>query len=237
TFNIAPVWTRLISTTTLFTFGGFVRQDRFNYYPSGDVFADGTGLIPGGSSATLNQQRKLTNAGLRSDVSYVKGKHNVKAGVTFQHTFLTENFNFGVTDPAFNAVCLNAADASPFTSPTPTFLGNCTGALEPNDGTDTRATERTRVGSIQADCIEGRVRNSEVEILRKERMLKRDAGFDVVFALHVGHIRAQARVGQFPLLIERCRGASGNESRTVRNNVSTRVVVEAVLTDEPSEGE
>src|SRR6266566_5197137 len=140
TFNIAPVWTRLISTTTLFTFGGFVRQDRFNYYPSGDVFADGTGLIPGGSSATLNQQRKLTNAGLRSDVSYVRGKHNVKAGVTFQHTFLTENFNFGVTDPAFNAVCLNAADASPLTSPTPTFLGNCTGALEPNDGTDTRAT-------------------------------------------------------------------------------------------------
>jgi len=101
TFNIAPVWTRLISTTTLFTFGGFVRQDQFNYYPSGNVFADGTGFIPGGSSATLNQQRKLTNAGLRTDVSYVKGKHNVKAGVTFQHTFLTENFNFGITDPAF----------------------------------------------------------------------------------------------------------------------------------------
>ena len=140
TFNIAPVWTRLISTTTLFTFGGFVRQDKFNYYPSGNVFADGTGLIPGGSSATLNQQRKLTNAGLRTDVSYVKGRHNVKAGVTFQHTFLTENFNFGVTDPAFNAVCLNVSDASPFTGPTPTFQGNCTGALEPNDGTDTRAT-------------------------------------------------------------------------------------------------
>jgi hypothetical protein len=140
TFNIAPVWTRLISTTTLFTFGGFVRQDRFNYYPSGNVFADGTGLIPGGSSATLNQQRKLTNAGLRTDVSYVKGKHNVKAGATFQHTFLTENFNFGITDPAFNAVCLNAADASPDTNPTPTFQGNCTGTLEPNDGSDARAT-------------------------------------------------------------------------------------------------
>jgi carboxypeptidase family protein len=140
TFNIAPVWTRLISATTLFTFGGFIRQDRFNYYPTGDVFADGTGLIPGGSSATLNQQRKLTNAGLRSDVSYVKGKHNVKAGVTFQHTFLKENFNFGITDPAFNAVCLNVADASPDTNPTPTFQGNCTGTLEPNDGTDIRAT-------------------------------------------------------------------------------------------------
>src|SRR5882757_7604312 len=99
TFNIAPVWTRLISTTTLFTLGGFVRQDRFNYYPSGNAFADGTGVIPGGSSATLNQQRKLTNAGLRTDVSYVKGKHNVKAGAVFQHTFLTENFNFGITDP------------------------------------------------------------------------------------------------------------------------------------------
>src|SRR5260370_20279860 len=80
---IAPVWARLISTTTLFTFGGFVRQDRFNYYPSANVFADGTGLIPGGSSATLNQQRKFTNAGLRTDASYVKGKHNIKIGAKF----------------------------------------------------------------------------------------------------------------------------------------------------------
>jgi len=58
-----------------------------------------------------------------------------------------------------------------------------------------------------------------------------------VFALHVGHIRAQARVRQLSLLIKRRRGATGNESRTVRKNVSTRVIVEAVLTDEPSEGE
>ena len=101
TFNVAPVWTRLISTTTLFTLGAFVRRDHFNYYASGNPFADGTGLIPGGSSATLNQDRRLTNAGVRTDVSYVKGIHNVKAGVTFQHTFLTENFNFGITDPNF----------------------------------------------------------------------------------------------------------------------------------------
>src|SRR5579864_1686477 len=101
TFNVAPVWTRLISTTTLFTLGAFVRQDQFNYYPSGNVFADGTGLVPSGSSATLNQNRKLASAGLRTDVSYVKGANNVKAGITFQHTFLTENFNFGITDPNF----------------------------------------------------------------------------------------------------------------------------------------
>jgi hypothetical protein len=101
TYNIAPVWTRLISTTTLFTVGAFVRHDQFNYYPSANVFADGTGAIPGGSSATLNQDRKLTNAGLRSDVSYVKGINNIKAGVTYQHTFLTEKFNFGITNPNF----------------------------------------------------------------------------------------------------------------------------------------
>jgi len=130
TFNIAPVWTRLISSTTLFTLGAFVRQDQFNYYPSANVFADGTGLIPGGSSATLNQQRKLTNAGLRSDVSYVKGIHNIKAGATFQHTFLTENFNFGITDPVFNAVCLDAS-ANPDPSPTPTNPAQCANGANP----------------------------------------------------------------------------------------------------------
>jgi hypothetical protein len=107
TFNIAPVWTRLISPTTVYTLGAFVRKDTFNYFPSRDVFADGTGLIPGGSSATLNQQRTLTNAGLRTDLSYVKGINNIKAGVTFEHTFLTEKFNFGITSPAFNSPCLD----------------------------------------------------------------------------------------------------------------------------------
>ncbi|HZC81093.1 MAG TPA: TonB-dependent receptor plug domain-containing protein, partial [Nitrospiraceae bacterium] len=125
TFNIAPVWTRLISSTTLFTFGGFVRQDRFNYYPSGNVFADGTGLIPVGSSATLNQQRKLTNAGLRTEVSYVKGINNIKGGITLEHTFLTEDFNFGITDPNFlpslndanGAPCFNTVTNQPIDSP------------------------------------------------------------------------------------------------------------------------
>jgi len=109
TFNIAPVWTRLISATTLLTVGAFVRRDHFNYYPSANAFADGTGVIPGGSSATLNQDRKLTNAGLRADVSYVKGAHNIKAGGVFQHTFLTENFNFGITDPNFLGSQVDAA--------------------------------------------------------------------------------------------------------------------------------
>lgn len=139
TFNIAPVWTRLISTTTLFTFGGFVRQDKFNYYPSGNVFADGTGLIPGGSSATLNQQRKLTNAGLRTDVSYVKGKHNIKAGATLEHTFLTENFNFGISDPVFNSPCLDAS-SNPVRDITLNDPNQCAGrGFQPNVQTNPNA--------------------------------------------------------------------------------------------------
>jgi hypothetical protein len=136
TYNIAPVWTRLISSTTLLTVGAFVRHDQFNYYPSGNVFADGTGRIPGGSSATLNQDRKLTNAGLRSDVSYVKGVHNIKAGGTFQHTFLTEKFNFGITDPNFLASrgCPNGNPAPDPCAVLPAFDLTAGGRLFPFSG-------------------------------------------------------------------------------------------------------
>jgi hypothetical protein len=39
--------------------------------------------------------------GLRSDVTYVKGINNLKVGVVFQHTLLTENDNIGIVDPTF----------------------------------------------------------------------------------------------------------------------------------------
>ena len=95
TFNIAPTWTRLISSNAVFTLGAFVRQDQYNYYPSNNPFAD-LGPI---NSETIGQDRRLTNAGVRSDISYVKGKHNVKAGITYEHTFLKENDSFGIIDP------------------------------------------------------------------------------------------------------------------------------------------
>jgi len=94
-FNIAPTWTRLISSSAVFTMGAYVRRDQYNYYPSDNPFAD-FGPI---NSETISQDRKLTNAGVRSDISYVKGIHNVKAGVTYEHTFLTENDNLGIIDP------------------------------------------------------------------------------------------------------------------------------------------
>ncbi|MGH9864943.1 MAG: carboxypeptidase regulatory-like domain-containing protein, partial [Candidatus Acidiferrales bacterium] len=40
TFNVAPTWTRLLSSDTVLTLGGFVRQDQYNYYPSGNPLAD-----------------------------------------------------------------------------------------------------------------------------------------------------------------------------------------------------
>src|ERR1700756_5756354 len=88
TFNIAPSWTRLLSSTTVFTLGAFVRRDQFNYYPSGNPFAD---LGPINlQRESIGQNRKLTNAGVRSDLSYVKGIHNVKLGAVYQQTFLDE---------------------------------------------------------------------------------------------------------------------------------------------------
>ncbi len=97
TFNVAPSLVHLIGTNAVFTMGTFVRQDQFKYYPSSNPFAD---LTPNLQSDSIAQSRRLTNAGLRSDISYVKGIHNVKAGVTYGQTFLTEKDSFGIVDPA-----------------------------------------------------------------------------------------------------------------------------------------
>ncbi|HUC28732.1 MAG TPA: TonB-dependent receptor [Candidatus Acidoferrum sp.] len=97
TFNIAPSWTRLISSTSVITVGAFVRRDHFNYYPSGNPFAD---LGPTNlQRETVGQDRTLTNAGLRSDISYVKGVHNLKVGAVYQQTFLNESDQLGIVDP------------------------------------------------------------------------------------------------------------------------------------------
>lgn len=127
TFNIAPSWTRLLNSNTVFTLGAFVRRDQFNYYPCANPFAD---LAPDLQQETLSQDRTLTNAGVRSDISYVKGIHNLKASVTYQQTFLDENNRFGIVDPTLNFVCFNA-DGSPNTDPTVTDPGQCGDSQNP----------------------------------------------------------------------------------------------------------
>ena len=89
---------------------------------------------------SVGQNRTLTNAGLRSDLSYVKGIHQIKAGAVYQQTFLNENDTLGIVDPTYNAPCITAATVTavnPFPwvaalAPGVTDPSQCTGAYEPN---------------------------------------------------------------------------------------------------------
>ena len=108
TFNVAPSWTRLLSNTAVFTLGGFVRHDQYNYYPSGNLFDDLSPI----QQETVAQDRTLTNAGLRTSFSYVKGVHNIKAGATYQQTLLNENDNLGIVDSGL-LPSLSDANGSP----------------------------------------------------------------------------------------------------------------------------
>jgi hypothetical protein len=105
TFNIAPSWTRLITPTAVFTLGGWVRRDDYNYYPSANPFSD---LAPNLQAQTIGQDRTLLNSGVRSSVSYVKGIHNVKVGANYEQTFLDEDDKLGVVDPTFLASLTDA---------------------------------------------------------------------------------------------------------------------------------
>ncbi len=143
TFNIAPSWTHVLNPTTVLTLGVFVRRDDYNYYPSGDSFAD---LGPPSlQRQSVGQNRTLTNAGIRSDISYVKGINNVKAGVTYEQTFLNENDKLGIVDPAFNAPCITASPVTalnpfPFVAvPGFTDPSQCIGANQPNTAANPNA--------------------------------------------------------------------------------------------------
>ena len=114
-FNVAPSWTRLLNNSTVFTLGVFVRHDQYNYYPSSNPFAD---LAPAGLQAeTVGQNRTLTNAGLRSDVAYVKGIHNLKVGATYSQTFLNENDRLGIVDPTLLSNTFGCPNGQPAPDP------------------------------------------------------------------------------------------------------------------------
>jgi Carboxypeptidase regulatory-like domain len=92
TFNIAPGYQHTFNPKTLLTVNPFVREDRVHYYPSADISLD--------RPAAISQARRLTNWGVRADVSYVSGRHNVKVGTQLMQTRLNENFNLGIADPS-----------------------------------------------------------------------------------------------------------------------------------------
>jgi hypothetical protein len=128
TFDIAPTWTHTINNNTVFNLTGFVRRDAYNYYPSDDPFND---LGPANlQRETVAQQRSLLNSGALANIEYTKGIHNIKAGITYEQTFLNENDQLGIVDPTFNAPCLNGGGVpvNGFTNPT-----QCAGAgFQPN---------------------------------------------------------------------------------------------------------
>ena len=98
-WNIAPGYQRTLNAHTLLTLNTFIREDQVNYYPSRDRFAD--------TPATIAQSRKLLNYGAKADISYASGIHNIKVGTQVMQTRLRESFNLGITDPMYNAVCVN----------------------------------------------------------------------------------------------------------------------------------
>jgi hypothetical protein len=103
TFDIAPTYTRTISTNAVFNFGAYFRKDFYNYSPSNNPLAD-LGPI---QNQSISQNRTLFNTGVRSDYSYVKGIHNIKVGAVYQQTFLREHDNLGVVNSTFNSPCVD----------------------------------------------------------------------------------------------------------------------------------
>ncbi len=100
TWNIAPGYQHVFNSRMLLTVNPYVRRDQVNYYASQNPFAD--------TPITASQLRFLTNYGVNADLSYSHGRHEIKMGTQIQRTPLSESFRFGITDPNYNPVCLDA---------------------------------------------------------------------------------------------------------------------------------
>jgi hypothetical protein len=106
TINISPTYTRIIGNNAVFNLGAFVRRDQYNYYPSGNPLAD---LGPANlQTSSIAQNRTLTNAAVHSDISYAKGRHDIKAGAQYGQTFLRENDSLGVVESIYNSPCVDS---------------------------------------------------------------------------------------------------------------------------------
>ncbi len=100
TWSFAPGYQHTFSAKTLLTVNPYIRKDQVNYYASADPFND--------TPATQSQQRQLLNWGTKADVATTSGRNTLKYGVDLKQTRLLENFQFGITDPAFNDPCITA---------------------------------------------------------------------------------------------------------------------------------
>ena len=123
-FNVAPQILHTFSNHAFTQTNVWVRQDKIRYRPSDNIFSD--------TPAYLQQARRLTNAGLRSELIWNRGGHNAMGGVEFKQTFLAEQFSTGLTDPAYNSPCLGP-DGAPSSDTSITSPSQCaTAGLTPN---------------------------------------------------------------------------------------------------------
>jgi hypothetical protein len=97
TIDIAPSYTRVLSQTSVWNLGAFLRKDNYHYYPSADPFAD-LGPV---QQQSIGQDRSLANDGVHTDVSYVKGMNNLKVGGQYEQTFLDESDLLGIVSPTY----------------------------------------------------------------------------------------------------------------------------------------
>ncbi len=121
TYNVAPTYTRILSTNSVWNLGAFVREDLYNYYGSNNPLAD-VGPI---QSSSISQNRTLTNMAVHSDYSYNKGVNNLKIGVQYGQTLLREHDSLGIANPTYNAPCVDGSG-----NPLPGFSdpSQCAGA-------------------------------------------------------------------------------------------------------------
>ena len=94
-FNLAPSLTRTLGARSVVEFNAWARRDVVQYDGSANPFDD--------RPAMLSQHRTLTNAGARAAMSYAAGAQAFKAGLQETTTWLAEQFQTGLTDPAFNS--------------------------------------------------------------------------------------------------------------------------------------
>ena len=118
-YDVAPGYSQVLSSSWLLTANGYARGDHVVYLPSGNPFNDVT--------ASVSQDRRLTNLGGKVDVDGTLGVHEVKFGAQVSVTPLTEKFTLGLTDPAVNAPCVDA-NGNPVPDTTLTSPGQCAGA-------------------------------------------------------------------------------------------------------------
>ena len=99
TVDLAPSYTRIVNQHLVWNVITYFRRDGYNYYPSPDPFED-LGPV---QQETVGQARNLTNTGVHTDIAWVHGINDVKAGLEYYSTFLNENDTLGIVAPGYLA--------------------------------------------------------------------------------------------------------------------------------------